>query len=122
MIVIKRDETQEPFNKEKLVSGLIKACKNRPVTREDLELLADDVVESVRAQGSNAVNSADLGKEVLERLRALDEVAYLRFASVYKSFTSVDDFADEVAALMAERAALDPDATQVVEPAEADSP
>lgn len=99
MIVIKRDETHESFNKEKLVSGLIKACKNRPVTREDLELLADDVVESVRAQGSNAVNSADLGKEVLERLRALDEVAYLRFASVYKDFKELNDFERELGML-----------------------
>lgn len=99
LLVEKRTGEKEPFNKEKLVSGLRKACKNRPVSADALERLADDVVESVKAQGSNSIKSADLGKEVLERLRVLDEVAYLRFASVYKDFQELTDFERELGLL-----------------------
>lgn len=99
LLVEKRTGEKQPFNKEKLVSGLSKACKNRPVSTDALERLADDVVESVKAQGSNSIKSADLGKEVLERLRVLDEVAYLRFASVYKDFQELTDFERELGLL-----------------------
>jgi len=99
LIVVKRTGEKNPFVKQKLISGLMKACKNRPVTADDLERLADDVVDSVRAQGRTVVQSADLGKEVLERLRALDEVAYLRFASVYKDFKELTDFEKELGML-----------------------
>lgn len=99
LLVEKRTGEKQPFNKEKLVSGLRKACKNRPVSADALERLADDVVESVKAQGSNSIKSADLGKEVLERLRVLDEVAYLRFASVYKDFQELTDFERELGLL-----------------------
>lgn len=99
IVVVKRSGEKTPFSKSKLISGLLKACKNRPVTADDLERFADDVVDSIRAQGRSVVESADIGKEVLERLRALDEVAYLRFASVYKDFKELTDFEKELGIL-----------------------
>lgn len=98
MMVEKRSGAVEPFNKEKLVSGIEKACTNRPVTHDDVERLVDDVVETLKGQGP-ALRTADLGKEILERLRALDEVAYLRFASVYKDFKELTDFERELGLL-----------------------
>lgn len=99
MLVEKRNGDREPFSKEKLISGVRKACKNRPVTEEDLARIADDVMESAPVHSGNVVRSADLGKEILERLRVLDEVAYLRFASVYKDFQELNDFERELGLL-----------------------
>lgn len=99
LMVQKRNGQREPFDKDKLISGIRKACKNRPVSAEELEQLADDVVESVREEGSSVVMSADLGIQILERLRVLDEVAYLRFASVYKDFQELTDFERELGML-----------------------
>jgi transcriptional repressor NrdR len=96
ILVEKRSGKREPFDKEKLIAGIRKACTNRPVGIEDLEKLADDVVDSVREQGRNVVSTATLGKEVLERLRVLDDVSYLRFASVYKDFQELTDFEKEL--------------------------
>ncbi len=130
LTVVKRSGATEAFNREKVVSGVRKACKGRPVSDDDLAVLGQAVEDALRGAGSAEIPADEVGLAVLEPLRALDQVAYLRFASVYKSFSSVDDFADEVAALMAERAELssdqragiDPDAAHAVEPAEADSP
>lgn len=99
LLVQKRDGTREAFNKEKLISGVSKACKNRPVSTEDLDKLAEDVVDSVKEEGSSVVMSADLGLQILERLRVLDDVAYLRFASVYKDFQELNDFEKELGLL-----------------------
>ena len=99
LFVQKRSGEKEPFNKDKLISGISKACTNRPVSEEDLDRLAEDLVDSVREQGLSVVRSADLGKEILERLRVLDEVAYLRFASVYKDFQELNDFEREMGIL-----------------------
>ena len=99
LMVEKRNGVTETFDKEKLTDGIRKACKNRPVSEEDIERLADDVVESLFTDGGNVVTTADLGKEVLERLRGLDEVAYLRFASVYKDFKELTDFERELGML-----------------------
>jgi transcriptional repressor NrdR len=99
VLVEKRNGQTEPFDKEKLASGIRKACVNRPVTTEAIDQLADDVVESLLSGGGNVVTTADLGKEILERLRSLDEVAYLRFASVYKDFKELNDFERELGLL-----------------------
>lgn len=98
-MVQKRNGQREPFDKEKLIRGVRKACKNRPVSVEDLDRLAEDVVETVREEGSSVVMSADLGLQILERLRVLDDVAYLRFASVYKDFQELTDFERELGLL-----------------------
>ncbi|MBW3590405.1 MAG: transcriptional regulator NrdR [Actinobacteria bacterium] len=99
LMVQKRNGQREPFDKEKLISGVRKACKNRPVSIEDLDRLADDVVDTVREEGSSVVMTADLGLQILERLRVLDDVAYLRFASVYKDFQELTDFERELGLL-----------------------
>jgi len=104
--VVKKSGATETFSRDKVVAGVRKACKGRPVTDDDLAVLGQAVEDTLRADGSAEIPADDVGLAVLEPLRALDQVAYLRFASVYKSFDSVDDFADEVAALMAERAQL----------------
>jgi transcriptional repressor NrdR len=98
LVVVKRSGVREPFRRSKIVAGLRAASKNRPVSPEQLEGLAGDVEEALRLEGSEA-SSARVGAIVLERLRALDEVAYLRFASVYKSFEGAGDFEREVLAL-----------------------
>jgi len=84
----------------KVVEGIRRACKNRPVTEVQIEALAEEVEEAIRADGRRRVASADVGREVLDRLRALDDVAYLRFASVYKGFQELTDFERELLVLL----------------------
>jgi transcriptional repressor NrdR len=100
LIVLKRSGAEAPFQRGKVTEGLRRACKNRPVTDAEIESIAEDVEEAVRADGRRPVASAEIGREVLERLRTLDEVAYLRFASVYKDFQELDDFEKEVGLLL----------------------
>lgn len=96
LMVRKRHRPPEPFSLAKLVSGVEKACKNRPVSQEQIELLAADVEEALRAGGRREVSSQEVGIAVLDRLRDLDAVAYMRFASVYKDFQDPADFEREV--------------------------
>ncbi len=98
LMVIKRSGLRQPFDRGKLVDGLRSATKNRPVSEEQLEVLAHEVEDELREEGSEP-SSEEVGLAVLERLRVLDEVAYLRFASVYKGFEGVDDFRREVGLL-----------------------
>ncbi len=107
LTIVKRSGASEPFHREKAVAGVRKACKGRPVTEDDLACLGQQVEDALRAAGSAEIPAHEVGLAVLEPLKALDEVAYLRFASVYKGFESVDDFADEIAALMARAADQD---------------
>lgn len=95
LVVVKRSSEREPFDRAKVVQGLVAACKNRPVSVDQMESLAADVEESVRLDGAE-VTTEQIGLAVLERLRALDEVAYLRFASVYKGFEDLGDFEREM--------------------------
>lgn len=90
--VVKRNGVIEPFSRDKIVAGVRKACQGRPVTDADLALLAQRVEESIRASGASRVEAGDIGLSILPPLRELDEVAYLRFASVYQSFSDLDDF------------------------------
>jgi transcriptional repressor NrdR len=91
-MVIKRNGVVEPFSREKIVTGVRKACQGRPVTDADLATLAQRVEETIRATGAAQVDANDIGLSILPPLRELDEVAYLRFASVYQAFESLDDF------------------------------
>ncbi|MBX3099656.1 MAG: transcriptional regulator NrdR [Salinibacterium sp.] len=90
--VIKRNGVVEPFSREKIVAGVRKACQGRPVTDTDLAVLAQRVEEAIRATGAAQVEANDIGLAILTPLRELDEVAYLRFASVYQGFDSLEDF------------------------------
>jgi len=97
--VVKRNGVTEPFSRDKIVSGVRKACQGRPVTDGDLAVLAQRVEETVRASGSSQIDANDIGLAILAPLRELDEVAYLRFASVYQAFDSLDDFEDAITQL-----------------------
>ena len=101
LVVIKRSGEREPFDRTKVVAGLGAAAKNRPVTVEQLEALAAEVEEALRLDGPE-LTSQQIGWAVLDRLRALDKVAYLRFASVYKGFEDVGDFQREAGLLAKE--------------------
>ena len=92
LAVVKRSGASEPFSREKVISGVRRACQGRPVDEDALARLAQSVEDSVRASGAAEVPSNEVGLAILGPLRELDEVAYLRFASVYNAFTSIDDF------------------------------
>jgi transcriptional repressor NrdR len=102
--VIKRNGIVEPFSREKIVAGVRKACQGRPVNDADLALLAQRVEETIRATGVAQIDANDIGLAILPSLRELDEVAYLRFASVYQGFDSLDDFESAITLLRVEHA------------------
>ena len=101
LAVVKRSGVSEPFNRSKVVAGVRRACQGRPVDEDQLQKLAQQVEDAIRATGAAEVPSNEVGLAILRPLRELDEVAYLRFASVYRSFTSVADFEKEIAELRA---------------------
>jgi transcriptional repressor NrdR len=107
--VIKRSGVTEPFSREKIAAGVKKACQGRPVTDQDLAQLAQRVEESIRQTGASQVDANEIGLAILEPLRDLDEVAYLRFASVYQAFESLDDFESAIGSLRANPRAVDED-------------
>lgn len=96
LAVVKRNGVTEPFSREKVMRGVRRACQGRDVAEDDLALLAQQVEEAVRATGTAEVPSNEVGLAILGPLRTLDEVAYLRFASVYRSFESLADFQREI--------------------------
>ena len=103
LTVIKRSGASEPFSRDKVLIGVRKACQGRPVTQDDLARLAQRVEEGIRASGAAEVDAHDVGLAILGPLRELDEVAFLRFASVYRDFDSLDDFEAAIAVLRAEK-------------------
>ena len=100
--VIKRSGATEPFSRDKVITGARKACQGRPVTDDQLQLLAQQVEESIRAMGQAEVDAHEVGLAILEPLRHLDEVAYLRFASVYQAFDNLEDFEQAITLLRTE--------------------
>ncbi|MGY1718915.1 MULTISPECIES: transcriptional regulator NrdR [unclassified Blastococcus] len=116
LAVVKRNGVSEPFNRSKVVAGVRRACQGRPVDEGQLKLLAQQVEDAIRASGAAEVPSHEVGLAILGPLRELDEVAYLRFASVYRSFTSVADFEREIAELKARQPAAPPGETGPPEP------
>ncbi|OYX52911.1 MAG: transcriptional regulator NrdR [Micrococcales bacterium 32-70-13] len=108
LMVIKRSGVVEPFSREKIVLGVRKACQGRPVTDADLAQLAQKVEENLRATGASQLDANDIGLAILPELRQLDEVAFLRFASVYQAFENLDDFESAITQLRVERAQQQP--------------
>jgi len=92
LIVVKKDGRREQYNREKILTGLIKACEKRPVSREQIDRLLVEVEAVIFEKFRNEVESSEIGNEVIERLRVLDEVAYVRFASVYRQFKDINQF------------------------------
>jgi transcriptional repressor NrdR len=99
LLVVKKDGRREAFDRVKLRSGIIKACEKRPVSAEDIEKILDEIEADLRKNGVSEVSSKKIGESVTKKLKRLDEVAYIRFASVYRQFTDIGDFEKELAKL-----------------------
>lgn len=102
LIVVKSDGRREQYDREKILTGLIRACEKLPVSREQLDHVLEDVEGVILEKFKNEVKSAEIGNEVIERLQAINHVAYVRFASVYRRFTDVNQFKKEVESLQDE--------------------
>ena len=111
LVVLKNDGTKEEFERAKLAAGLAKALTRRPVGSGAAEEAADAIEAALRARGANEVRSSDIGEMAMDRLRALDHIAYIRFMSVYQSFDDLEQLKQEVDALYAERYARAPGQT-----------
>ncbi|GGD16647.1 transcriptional regulator NrdR [Pontibacillus chungwhensis BH030062] len=96
LIVVKKEGTREEFSREKLMRGLIRACEKRPVAVDELETIAMEIERELRNRGVSEVNSKEIGEMVMDRLAHIDEVAYVRFASVYRQFKDINVFLDEL--------------------------
>lgn len=107
--MVKRNGVIEPFSRQKIITGVRKACQGRPVTDTDLAVLAQKVEENIRATGVSQIDANEIGLTILSPLRELDEVAYLRFASVYQAFESLEDFEAAIMELRVEKSTSDLD-------------
>ena len=99
-LVIKRDGRREPFDRKKILSGVLKACEKRPIPMEQMEAIVDEVEREISRQFEKEVSSVDIGQKVMQRLAELDDVAYVRFASVYRSFKDINQFMKELRDLL----------------------
>jgi transcriptional repressor NrdR len=122
LAVVKRSGVTEPFSRAKIMSGVRKACQGRPLDEDAIALIAQRVEDTIRARGVAEVPSHDVGLAILGPLRELDEVAYLRFASVYRSFESLSDFEREIAALRAAASNREPAVPPTEPPPAAEPP
>ena len=102
VMVVKKDLSREPFNPEKIKKGLLLACQKRPVSMKDIDAVVEKVEKLVHSSGDEEFSSRRIGEAVMEELKNLDEVAYVRFASVYRQFTDVSSFMDELNKLVTE--------------------
>jgi transcriptional repressor NrdR len=116
LMVSKRSGATEPFTREKIATGVRRACQGRPVSQDQLAILAQQVEDEIRSRGCAEVPSHEVGLAILGPLRELDEVAYLRFASVYRGFESLADFEEEIASLRSARHGSERDAESVLTP------
>ena len=103
MTVIKSNGTRETFDKNKLISGIMKSCKKRPITANQIKEIADDVENAVMSSMDKEIESKSIGNMVMDRLKDIDEVAYVRFASVYRQFKDINTFMDELNKIMDEK-------------------
>jgi transcriptional repressor NrdR len=103
LVVIKRDGSRESFDKVKIINGIVRACQKRPVSMAQIEDVADDIEQELRGQLESEVHSERIGELVMGRLKDLDEVAYVRFASVYRSFKDINTFMEELTKLLGDK-------------------
>lgn len=100
MIVVKKDGTRETFDRDKVLNGILRACEKRPVTLADIEKLIDDIESKLYNMLEREVTSECVGEMVMERLQKIDDIAYVRFASVYRQFKDINSFMDELAKII----------------------
>ena len=103
LVVIKRDGSRQSFDKVKLINGMVRACEKRPVTLSQLETIADEIEQELQSGLEREVSTVDIGEMVMTRLKDVDEVAYVRFASVYRSFKDINTFMEELSKLLTEK-------------------
>ena len=103
MVVIKKDGSRQSFDRQKVLRGMIRACEKRPVSLAELERIADEIEQELQNSMEREIRTADIGEKVMERLRSVDQVAYVRFASVYRQFKDLDTFMAELNKLLAEK-------------------
>ena len=103
LVVVKRDGSRESFDKVKLINGMVRACEKRPVPLATLEGIADEIEQELQSNLEREVKSVDIGEMVMSRLKTVDEVAYVRFASVYRSFKDINTFMEELTKLLTEK-------------------
>lgn len=102
LVVIKRDGSRQSFDKVKLINGMVRACEKRPVTLAQLEAIADEIEQELQSALEREISTVTIGEMVMERLKDVDEVAYVRFASVYRSFKDINTFMEELSKLLSE--------------------
>ena len=103
LVVVKRDGSRQTFDKVKLINGMVRACEKRPVALTTLEKIADEIEQELQSGLEREVKTVDIGEMVMARLKSVDEVAYVRFASVYRSFKDINTFMDELTKLLTEK-------------------
>ncbi|UCG91091.1 MAG: transcriptional repressor NrdR [candidate division WOR-3 bacterium] len=103
LVVIKRDGTREPYDRTKLLNGIATACRKRPVSAEKIESIVNEIEDSLSDRYQTEIKSSEIGRMILEHLLEIDEVSYVRFASVYRKFTNIDKFAKELSKIKKER-------------------
>jgi len=106
--VIKKDDRREPYDRQKILSGLKKACEKRPISVEVLEKTVDDIEKALQEKGFKEIPSTAIGEQVMNHLHSLDEVAYVRFASVYRSFKDINEFMSELKDILSEKETKSP--------------
>ena len=102
LVVIKRDGSRQSFDRVKLINGMVRACEKRPVSLAQLEAIADDIEQELQSHLEREVSTAEIGEMVMSHIRSVDEVAYVRFASVYRSFKDINTFMEELTKLLSE--------------------
>ncbi len=114
-MVVKKDNRREPFDRAKIIAGIKKACEKRPVSMETIEEMADRIETAVAESGGKEIPSSFIGSAVMSELHSVDQVAYVRFASVYRSFKDIDEFMHELEDLIRLRKENAPDASRLKE-------
>ncbi len=103
MVVVKKDMSRQSFDRSKILNGMVRACEKRPVSMADLEHAVDEIEQIIQNSLDREVSTAHIGELVMERLKPLDEVAYVRFASVYRQFKDINSFMNELTKILEER-------------------
>ena len=103
MVVVKRDGSRQTFDKVKLINGMVRACEKRPVALSSLEQIADDIEQELQSALEREISTTEIGEMVMDRLKDVDEVAYVRFASVYRSFKDINTFMEELTKLLKQK-------------------